>query len=131
MGEGVYEAADVVCQVSRWEEVFGYVIAEAMSRGKPMVATRVGGIPELVEDGRTGFVVDRGDAGAIADRILTLVADRDMRERMGAAGSQIAREKFDLQRNVGRVVSLYGIATPVDLTAVPENLAAVQVLEQS
>ncbi|HXF38825.1 MAG TPA: glycosyltransferase family 4 protein [Blastocatellia bacterium] len=111
MGSGVYAAADIVCQVSRWEEVFGYVIAEAMSCGKPMVATRVGGIPELVEDGKTGFVVERGDAVAIADRILKLVSDPALRERMGAVGREAARAKFDLERNVERVLGLYGVIT--------------------
>jgi glycosyltransferase involved in cell wall biosynthesis len=60
-GEGVYDAADVVCQLSAWEELFGWMIAEAMAFGKPIVATRVGGIPELVNDGVSGFLVNRGD----------------------------------------------------------------------
>lgn len=125
MSEGAYAAADVVCQVSRWEEVFGYVIAEAMSSSKPMVATRVGGIPELVEDGKTGFVVDRGDAQAIADKILKLVADPELREKMGRAGREVALEKFDLVRNVEQVVSLYGIAVNESAVAVADQLASL------
>lgn len=125
MAEGVYAAADVVCQVSRWEEVFGYVIAEAMSCGKAMVATRVGGIPELVEDGKTGFVVDRADAPAIAEKILKLVADRDLRERMGNAGIAAARAKFDLKLNVEKVVTSYGIAVKDPAVAVGEQLASI------
>jgi L-malate glycosyltransferase len=125
MSEGVYAAADVVCQVSRWEEVFGYVIAEAMSSGKPMVATRVGGIPELVEDGKTGFVVDRGDAQAIADRILKLIGDPELRDRMGRAGRQAAEAKFDLKRNVERVVRSYGIAIKDPAVSVGERLASI------
>jgi glycosyltransferase involved in cell wall biosynthesis len=58
--EGVYDVADIVCQLSEWEELFGWMIAEAMAYKKPIVATRVGGIPELVEDGVTGFLVERG-----------------------------------------------------------------------
>jgi glycosyltransferase involved in cell wall biosynthesis len=125
MGSGVYAAADIVCQVSRWEEVFGYVIAEAMSCGKPMVATRVGGIPELVEDEKTGFVVERGNAAAIADRILRLVTDPALRGRMGAAGRQAARTKFDLEQNAERVVELYGIATSERPTSTCESLAPI------
>jgi len=125
MAEGVYAAADVVCQVSRWEEVFGYVIAEAMSSAKPMVATRVGGIPELVEDGKTGFVVERRDVQAIADRILKLIADPEMRDRMGRAGRDAALEKFDLIRNVEKVASLYGLAIPAAGRVIRESLAAV------
>jgi glycosyltransferase involved in cell wall biosynthesis len=125
IGEGVFTAADIVCQVSRWEEVFGYVIAEAMSFGKPMVATRVGGIPELVEDGKSGYVVERGDAGAIAESILTLAADRQLRERMGSAGLIVANARFDLKRNVERVVRSYGIEAPEPVTPVCERLASV------
>jgi glycosyltransferase involved in cell wall biosynthesis len=125
MSEGVYAAADVVCQVSRWEEVFGYVIAEAMSSSKPMVATRVGGIPELVEDWKTGFLVDRGDVQAIADRILKLIADPELRDRMGGAGREVARERFDLERNVEKVVGSYGLEAPEVSPRARESFAAV------
>lgn len=125
MSEGVYAAADVVCQVSRWEEVFGYVIAEAMSSSRPLVATRVGGIPELVEDGKTGFLVERGDTQAIADRILKLIADPELRKRMGRAGREVAVAKFDLKSNVEKVVSSYGIEGLQLTSAVREMLATV------
>ena len=124
MNEGVYSAADIVCQVSRREEVFGYVIAEAMVSSKPMLATRVGGIPELVENGRTGFLVNRGDVQAMAERILALAVNPELRERMGRAGREAARAKFDLQRNVEQVVKLYGVAAPTPET-VPEALPSV------
>ncbi len=109
-GEGVYAAADVVCQVSRWEELFGYVIAEAMASGKPVVATRVGGIPELVQDGETGFLVPRGDAARVAEKILMLLEDSALRERMGCAGRQLAKAKFDVKQNVSQLLRLYGIS---------------------
>lgn len=125
MRDGVYAAADVVCQVSRWEEVFGYVIAEAMSSAKPIVATRVGGIPELVEDGKTGFVVERGDVQAMADRILELVAKPELRDEMGRAGRDVARERFDLESNVEKVVGLYGLKAPQLAPRVREKFAAV------
>jgi glycosyltransferase involved in cell wall biosynthesis len=108
-GEGVYDAADIVCQVSNWEEVFGWVIAEAMAYGKPIVGTRVGGIPELVKDQESGFVVDRGDSAAMADRILRLVQHPGLRERMGQIGAAAAAANFDLRVNVSRLVELYGI----------------------
>jgi len=129
MGQGAYAAADVVCQVSRWEEVFGYVIAEAMSSSKPLVATRVGGIPELVEDGTTGFVVDRGDATAIADRILKLAADLELRGRMGCAARQATVTRFDLEKNVLRVVNLYGVAASESANSGCESLASVRCCE--
>jgi glycosyltransferase involved in cell wall biosynthesis len=108
-GEGVYDAADIVCQVSNWEEVFGWVIAEAMAYGKPIVGTRVGGIPELVTDQQSGFVVDRGAVEAMANRILTLVSDPNLRSRMGHAGSQAVSDRFDLRVNVRKLIDLYGV----------------------
>jgi glycosyltransferase involved in cell wall biosynthesis len=101
------------------------VIAEAMSYSKPLVATRVGGIPELVQDGRTGFVVDRGDVRALADRILELTDDRELRDRMGRAGRRDAEAKFDLERNVARVLASYSISATTPAKAVRESLASV------
>jgi glycosyltransferase involved in cell wall biosynthesis len=108
--EGVYAAADVVCQVSRWEEVFGLTIAEAMASGRPVIGTRVGGIPELVDDGETGFLVPRGDVKEMADRILALLADPALRARLGEAGRRKAATRFDLRRNVSQLLGLYGLA---------------------
>jgi L-malate glycosyltransferase len=108
-GEGVFEAADVVCQFSRWEEVFGWMIAEAMAHGKPVVATRVGGIPELITDGQSGFLVERGDTAAMSARILQLLADRDTQRRMGEAGRNTVDAKFDLRKNVSQLLGSYGI----------------------
>jgi len=111
-GEGVFHAADLVCQFSRWEEVFGWMIAEAMAHGKPVIATRVGGIPELITDGLTGYLVGRGDAAAMSDRILDLLSDPALRERMGAAGRDDVACKFDLRKNVAQLMESYGIPQP-------------------
>ncbi len=109
-GEGVFSAAEIVCQFSIWEEVFGWMIAEAMAHGKPVVATGVGGIPELITDGESGFLVDRSDTGAMSERILALLADRELRARMGQAGREIVSDKFDLKKNVAQLITSYGIA---------------------
>ena len=105
--EGVFEVSDVVCQFSRWEEVFGWMIAEAMAHQKPIVATRVGGIPELVSDGASGFLVGRGDTRAMAARVLTLLGDAQLREQMGARGRATVAEKFDLRKNVSELIETY------------------------
>lgn len=109
-GAGVFHAADIVCQFSRWEEVFGWMIAEAMAHGKPVIATRVGGIPELITDGVTGHLVSRGDTRAMSEQILALLADRDARARMGQAARETVTAKFDLSKNVARLIESYGIA---------------------
>lgn len=109
MREGVFAAADVVCQVSRWEEGFGYVIAEAMASGKPLIGTRVGAIPELIQDGKSGFLVDRRDPGAIARCILDLLRDPEQCQRMGQAGREFAIRHFDARTNIAEFLKLYGI----------------------
>jgi glycosyltransferase involved in cell wall biosynthesis len=108
-GEGVYDAADIVCQVSNWEEVFGWVIAEAMAYEKPILGTRVGGIPELIKDGESGFLVNRGDSPAMADKILRLVRDPELRKRMGQVGRKHTKENFNQQRNVKQLIDCYGL----------------------
>ncbi len=110
IAEGVYIAADVVCQLSHWQEVFGWTIAEAMACRRPLVATRVGGIPELVKDGETGFLAEPGDISLIAEKIVMLLADRNLREKIGQAGRKVAEVKFDLKTNVGELLRFYDIA---------------------
>ena len=107
--EGVYDATDILCQPSRWGEVFGWVIAEAMAYQKPVVATRVGGIPELVTDGESGILIDRGDVGQLASAVLTLIADPTRRKVMGSAGRKRVDAHFALQKTVGELVQAYGI----------------------
>ena len=108
-GEGVFEAADVVCQFSRWEEVFGWTIAEAMAHGKPVVTTRVGGIPELVQNDESGYLVDRGDTKTMSNKVLMLLNDSSLRKDMGGKGKNIVRQKFDLRNNVAQLIASYGL----------------------
>jgi glycosyltransferase involved in cell wall biosynthesis len=107
---GVYDAAEIVCQVSRWEEVFGWVIAEAMAYRKPVIATRVGGIPEVVADEDSGFLIERGDVETLAKRLLRLLRDPGRRQAMGKAGRMIVERKFDLRKNVTQMLEAYDIA---------------------
>jgi glycosyltransferase involved in cell wall biosynthesis len=109
LADGLFAASDVVCQLSRWEEVFGYVNAEAMACGRPLVGTRVGGIPEIIQDGITGFLVERRDVKAMAARILELLRDPDLRQRMGETGREVCRERFNLKANVAQLVRVYAL----------------------
>lgn len=106
---GVYDAADIVCQASRWEEVFGWVIAEAMAYGRPVIGTRVGGIPEVISDKESGFLTDRGDAKSLAERIVALIDNPGRRTTMGAAGREKVQKCFDLQKNVTQLLESYGL----------------------
>jgi len=107
LGEGLFSASDIVCQMSRWQEVFGATNAEAMACGRPVIATRVGGIPEIIEDGVTGYLVERRDTRAMAERILELARDPELRRRMGEAGRKVCRAKFDLKKTVAQLVEIY------------------------
>jgi glycosyltransferase involved in cell wall biosynthesis len=84
------------------------MIAEAMAYGKPIVATNVGGIPELVRDGVSGFLVPRGDAVAAAERLNALASDPQLRIKLGDAGRKAVEAKFNLRRNVSQLLELYG-----------------------
>ena len=108
VAEGLYAAADVVCQVSRWEEAFGWVIAEAMAAARPLVATRVGGIPELVADGESGFLVPRRAPAEIAARLIQLLEDSALRAAMGRRGRQTAERNFSLSANLDTLLRAYG-----------------------
>jgi glycosyltransferase involved in cell wall biosynthesis len=109
MGDGAFLAADVVCQASRWQEAFGLVIAEAMAFGKPVVAARTGGIPEIVNDGETGVLVDRGDVAALARAFVSLARQPELRQRLGSAGRLRAEAEFDVRKSAAQLVSIYGL----------------------
>lgn len=111
--EGVYAAADIVCQLSRWQEVFGCTITEAMALRRPLVATRVGGIPELVAEEETGLLAGKGDTQEMANHLLRLLGDRELGERMGEAGRRRCIERFELSKNIAEVVKLYCVANTV------------------
>ncbi|MBD6619310.1 glycosyltransferase family 4 protein [Komarekiella sp. 'clone 1'] len=89
-----YQQADIFIFPSVWNEAFGMPIVEAMSMGLPVIATRGGAFPELVEDEKTGLLVERGDVDALAEAILRLLEDDNLRIAMGEAGQQRAVEKF-------------------------------------
>lgn len=83
---GVIAAADLVVAPSLHEGL-GVAIAESLAVGKPVIASRVGGIPELIRDGETGLLCPPGDAHALARRIRELLQDREQARRLGAAGA--------------------------------------------
>ena len=122
--EGLYDAADIVCQPSRWGEAFGQVIAEAMACRKPVIGTTVGGIPEVIEDEVSGFLIAKGDVQTLATRILLLLKTPELRLRMGRAGESISRAKFDLREKVMELVELYSPASfsPTEVIVKPSEV---------
>ncbi|MGH7495313.1 MAG: glycosyltransferase family 4 protein [bacterium] len=93
-----YREAGVFVFPSVCQEAFGMPIIEAMACQVPVVATRSGGITEVVEDGSTGLLVERGDATALAQALMLLLANDELRRRMGTAARQRVRERFSWER---------------------------------
>ncbi len=88
-------------------EGMGSVLLDAMAIGQATVATRAGGIPEVVVDGRTGVLVPVRDAPALASAIVSLLGDPDRRARLGAAARARVLESFSVERMVQRVLDSY------------------------
>lgn len=104
--ERALRETDVLILPSRWKENQPVSITEAMAAGVPILASRMGGIPELVEDGRTGFLFEAGDIDALAEHIQSFVSDRRLVEAMGNAGQQrMRRSSVDTQAS--RLIDLY------------------------
>jgi colanic acid/amylovoran biosynthesis glycosyltransferase len=82
------------------------VIMEAMATGLPVVSTVIGGIPEMVIDNETGFLVPAGDASALADAIEKVVVDPSLARRLGEKGHKRASELFSIEKNVRELLSL-------------------------
>lgn len=97
---------DVVALPSVWEP-FGLVVAEAMACGKPVVATNVGGIPEIVEHGRTGLLVPPAKVEPLAEALSALLESRELRTRLGEAGRQRFLEAFDSRIMAARYQAMY------------------------
>lgn len=100
-------ASDVVVQPSTWEEPLGRVPLEAMALGKPVVATAVGGIPEVVVDGVTGYLVPKGDPEALATRIIKLLSNSGLRRRFGEAGRRRICEQFNARNYASDITKIY------------------------
>ena len=102
----VMNAMDVVCHTSVRGEPFGRVIIEGMSVGKPVVATRAGGVPEFVRDGSDGLLVEPGDSAELAGVLMKLFGDADERHRLGTHALE-AVKRFRVSHHVEQMMEIY------------------------
>jgi len=96
-----------LCILPSFFEGMGRVLIEAGACGKPVVASNVGGIPDVVKDGVTGILVPPGDPMSLSEGILRLLQDPELRERMGQAARQRINEKFSARTMVQGIVDVY------------------------
>ena len=102
-----YRDADIFVFPSVWHEPFGIPTIEAMASGVPVIATKSGGITETIRNGETGLLVERGDAKALAEAIVSLLLNNEMRTKMGKAGRQRVSEFFSWERIIADLLVLY------------------------
>lgn len=96
--EAFLNAADMfVFPTFYHNECFPLVLLEAMQHHLPCVSTTEGGIPGIIDDGKTGFLVPKHDAETLAEKIQTLLSDADLRQRMGEAGREKYEKEFTLE----------------------------------
>jgi D-inositol-3-phosphate glycosyltransferase len=87
-------------------ETFGYIVVEAMAMGKPVVGTNAGGVPEIIEDGRTGYLVPPGDASALEQKVFDTIEQPDRYSTMSARAREVALSRFNLVQQLPQIEAL-------------------------
>ena len=105
--ERTIREAGVIVVPSVWHENSPLSILEAMAHGKPIVASRIGGIPELVRDGTTGLLFDPGDVVQLSEKVRTLLVDRSRREVFGRNARKTVENEYSLEEHGATLLSLY------------------------
>lgn len=102
----VAHAAFVVVP-SEWYENCSMAVLEAMALGKPVIGSRIGGIPEQVHDGKTGFLFEMGNVGQLAEKIAILVSNSELRYRMGMAARERLEREYSLTAHCDGLLDIY------------------------
>jgi glycosyltransferase involved in cell wall biosynthesis len=92
---------------SRWPENCPLVVLEAMASARPLIASRVGGIPELARDGQEALLVEPGDVAGLREALLRLEADTELALRLGRAGRERAQDRYAPSRHMRDVLAVY------------------------
>lgn len=105
----LYRNCRAVILPSVWQEPLSRVLLESAQQGKAVIASDTGGNPEVLRDGRTGLLVPRSDARALAQAIVKLATDRDLALLMGKAAKAYVSDKFDPERSLDDMLEYYGL----------------------
>ena len=107
----VMRAVDLLVVPTTSQEPAALSLMEGMAMGRPLVASRTGGTPELIVDGGTGLIFPPGDAAALGRQVAALLADPERRRRMGEAGRARMEREFTVEKHVAGMLDLYERAT--------------------
>jgi glycosyltransferase involved in cell wall biosynthesis len=102
----ILDASDLLV-VTSTSEGCSVAILEAMAAGRAVVATRIGGTPEIVSEGHTGLLIQPNDPSGLAEAVLSLARDPQGRKSMGSEGARLARERYSIQTMVARLEAVY------------------------
>jgi len=105
--DAYYEKASIIVIPSVWPENFPTVCNEAMSRGRPVIGTNVGGIAEIIDDGVNGYVVEPQSPEKIAEKVINLFSDEELLKKLGRNAREKAKE-FSIEKYVERLEIIYG-----------------------
>lgn len=108
------KSADIFVLASTEREGLGLALIEAMAAGLPLIGTKIGGIPELIQENINGLLVPPGDPHALVAAMRMLMKDHSLRVKMGDAGQRICREKFAASRMISKLESLYAAIQSLD-----------------
>lgn len=103
----IMAASDIVVHSACLPEPFGLVIAEAMAAGTPVIATRGGGTPEIIEDGVTGILVAMNSPNGIQQAIQNLLASPELRARISAKAREVVGQRFSIAQHVAKIQNIY------------------------
>ena len=106
LNELIANAAFVVVP-SEWYENCSMVVLEAMAMGKPVIGSCIGGIPEQIEDGKTGFLFEMGKIDELSDKMTVLWSDKKLRAEMGKAAREKVEKEFSLQKHCADLMEIY------------------------
>lgn len=103
----LYAASDVIVHASTEPEPFGLIVIEAMAAGTPVVATKAGGVVDIVVDGSTGLLVEPRDVDALATAIIRLLENRALTAQLTRQATETVRTSFTMERNAAQVMEVY------------------------
>jgi glycosyltransferase involved in cell wall biosynthesis len=103
----MYQAADVCIYPSCFEEPFGIALLEAMASGRPVVASKAGGMPEIIEDERSGLLIEKGSYRELAERLIALLEDPKLARILAENGLERVRTAFTQEIMVDRTEAVY------------------------